>query len=92
MSMTAHAKQRAQQRGVPALIEEWLDEFGEQAYDGHGGVKRYFSKRSVRRLEKTFGRAPIHRMSEFLDAYKAEDSRSGHVITVGPRTRRIWRK
>ena len=88
-----HARMRAQQRGIPPLIEHWLDEFGEEQYDGHGAVVRYFSRRSIRRMERTFGAVPVRRMAEYLrNAYKVETSSDGQLITIGHRTKRIWRK
>ena len=87
-----HAKTRAQQRGIPPLIEQWLDEFGEIEYDGRGGVVRYFSRRSIRAMERVFGSLPVRRMSQYFDAYKVESSRDSTVITVGYRRRRVRRK
>ena len=87
-----HAKVRGQQRGIPPLIEQWLDEFGEEEYDDRGGVVRYFSRRSIRTMERAFGSAPVRRMSEYLDAYKVESSHDGTIITVGHRCRRLRRK
>lgn len=86
-----HARTRAKQRGIPPLIEAWLDEFGEEQYDGHGGVIRFFTRRSIRRMERAFGSAPVRRMSEYFDAYKVESSREPIVLTVGRRHQRIWR-
>jgi len=88
---TKHASARAQQRGIPPLIERWLDEFGEELYDGHGSVVRFFSRRSRRRMEREFGSAPVRKMSEYLSAYKVESSHDGRTITVGHRTRRFRR-
>jgi len=43
-------------------------------------------------MERDFGSAPVRKMSEWLDAYKVEDSRSGQVITLGRRYRHLRRK
>ena len=48
MNMTYHATIRSQQRGIPPLILQWLDLYGEEEYDGHGAVIRYFSRASRR--------------------------------------------
>jgi hypothetical protein len=92
VACSTHARIRAQQRGIPPLIEQWLDEFGEEQYDGHGGVIRFFSRRSIRNMERIFGRAPVRRMSEYLDAYKVESTSDGGLITLGHRHKRIFRK
>ena len=82
---TFHACVRAQQRGVPPLVLTWLLDYGEETFDGHGGVVRYFTPRSVRRLEREVGQAPIKRLSEYLRCYLVQCSRDGDVITVGKR-------
>jgi hypothetical protein len=87
-----HARTRAKQRGIPPLIEQWLDRYGEEDYDGHGGCRLYFSKRSIRTMERDFGREPLRKLDEWLDVYKVEDSRSGEVITVGRRYRHLLRR
>jgi hypothetical protein len=92
MNRSFHAGVRAQQRCIPPLIDQWLDQFGEEKYDGHGGVLRYFSRASIRAMECAFGRAPVRKMSEYLDAYKVESSNDGHIITIGHRTKRIKRR
>jgi len=91
MNLTYHATIRSQQRGIPPLILQWLDLYGEEQYDGHGAVIRYFSRASRRAMEKDFGSSPIRKLSEFLNAYKVE-SHDGVVITTGHLTKRIKRK
>lgn len=92
MNSRSHATIRAQQRGIPPLIDLWLDQFGEESYDGHGAILRYFSHASVRAMEREFGRQPVRKLSEYLDVYKVESSRDGNTITIGHRTKRINRK
>lgn len=89
--MTKHARTRAQQRGVPGLIERWLEQYGEEVYDGHGGAIYYFSQRSRRSIERHEGREPVRRMWEFLDCYKVVSSHDGSTITVGRLHKRIRR-
>lgn len=83
---TIHAMQRAQQRGVPPLIQDWLLAYGEENYDGHGGIIRFFTGSCIRKMERDFGREPVRRMSEFLNCYLVE-SIDGAVVTVGRRHR-----
>jgi predicted SnoaL-like aldol condensation-catalyzing enzyme len=80
-----HAQVRAQQRGVPPIIVDWLCQYGEQQYDGHGGVVRYFTERSKRSLERAVGKTVVRRLSEYLRCYVVESSHDGGVITVGKR-------
>lgn len=92
MSSSTHARIRAQQRGIPPLIDQWLDEYGEEQFDGHGGVIVFLTKRSRRRMEREMGREPVRRLEEFLDTYKIVSSHDGHTITLGHRTKRIPRR
>jgi hypothetical protein len=91
-TMSKHALIRAKDRGIPPLIEQWLDEFGEEDYDGRGAVRFFFSRRSIRAMERAFGRRPVRRMSEYLDAYKVESVSDGQVITIGHRFKHVWRR
>ncbi len=88
---TRHAELRAQQRGIPPMIDQWLDLYGHEEHDGHGGIVVYLDKKSIRHIEKDFGRRPVARMSEWFDAYKVK-ALNGETITIGHRTRRIRRK
>lgn len=88
---TIHYQIRAQQRGIPPLVDELLDRYGQEEHDGHGAITVYLSKSSIREMERDFGRRPVARLSEWFDAYKVR-STNGMTITVGHRTRRIWRK
>ncbi len=87
--MRLHVAIRAQQRCIPPLVDQRLDEFGEERYDGNGDILLYFSRASIRAMERTFGRAPIRKLAEYLDAYKIESSHDGCILTIGHRTRRI---
>lgn len=89
---TRHAETRAQQRGIPPLIDQWLDLFGEEEYDGHGGVVRFFSRASIRAMKRAFGDAPVRKLNEYFRAYKVESSHDGHIITIGHRIKRINRR
>jgi hypothetical protein len=92
MQTNLHASTRSQQRGIPPLIDQLLDLYGHEEYDGHGGVLVYFDKRSRRHLEHDMGREPVRRISEWLNAYKIRSSIDGSTITLGHRFRRIRRK
>lgn len=37
MTLSTHASKRAKQRGIPPLIIQWLEAFGEHAHDHNGG-------------------------------------------------------
>ena len=90
---TQHAIQRSQQRGIPPLIQHWLLEYGEENFDGHGAIIRYFTSQSIRHMERDLGREPLRRLSEFMRCYHVESTDDGSVITVGKRynNTHIWR-
>jgi hypothetical protein len=90
-SYSRHAARRAQQRGVPPRIADWLLSYGEEQFDGRGAIVRYFSKRSVRAMERDLGQTPVRRLSEFLHCYLVEANETGEIITVGKRHQRIRR-
>ncbi len=92
MIARTHASRRAQQRCIPPLVDQLLDQFDDEQFDGHGGVIRYFSRASIRTMEREFGRAPVRKLSEYLSAYKVESSRDGQAITYGHRIKHIRRK
>lgn len=88
---TRHATVRAQQRGIPPLVDQLLDLYGQEEHDGHGAVVLFLSKTSIRSMERDLGRRPVARLAEWFDAYKVK-SNDGSTITIGHRTRRLWRK
>jgi hypothetical protein len=88
---TQHSSTRAQQRGIPPLIVNWLLAYGEEEYDQHGARLVFFSKRSRKSLEHEAGDAIVRRLSEFMDVY-AVVSRDGQLVTCGHRTKKINRR
>lgn len=88
---TQHAQIRAQQRAIPPLVDRLLDEFGEEEHDGHGAIRVYFSRASVRRMERALGGHAITLFQRFLRAYKVE-STEGQVVTRGWRTGHLRRR
>ena len=88
---TRHADIRAQQRGIPPLVCQLLDLYGQEEHDGHGSVILYLNKASIRNMERDLGSRPVARLSEWLNAYKVQSS-DGSIIMIGHRNRRIRRK
>jgi hypothetical protein len=87
--LTHHADRRAARRGIPPLIVQWLLAYGEERHDQRGGLVRYFSHRSVRRLKRGVGGQPIRELRRYLTAYVVEGIDTGAVITVGWRNKRV---
>lgn len=86
--MSTHAEKRAKQRGIPPVIVQWLEDFGERTYDHRGAVITYFTKRARRRLERAVGRQVIRHLGNWMDCY-AVRSVDGNLVTVGHRFQRI---
>ncbi|MDD3884027.1 MAG: hypothetical protein PHW66_03755 [Gallionella sp.] len=91
--LTKHAKKRAQQRGIPASVQNLLLSYGEENFNKHGVIIRYFSSRSIQKMEQDVGRETIRRLSEYMRCYLLESISDGAVITMGKRHRnaRIFR-
>ena len=90
--LTKHAVSRFRQRGIPPIADFLLDEFGERHYDGRGGMVIYLSHRSVRRMERAFGRRRSSKMSEYRGIYRVDAIRDGKTITVCHRSKRLRRR
>jgi len=87
-----HAEIRAQQRGIPPFIDQLLDLYGSEQYDGHGGVVLFLDRTSIRHMERDMGREPVRLLSTWRNAYKVKSSIDGRTITTGLRSEKIWRK
>lgn len=83
--LTKHAMKRAQQRGIPTLVQDLLLDYGEENFNKHGVIIRYFSSQSIHKIEHDFGREPLRRFSEYLRCYLVESFSNGAVITIGKR-------
>ncbi|MBK7929807.1 MAG: hypothetical protein IPJ98_20720 [Bryobacterales bacterium] len=92
MYRSRHAVSRCQQRSIPPVVLEWLDEFGERQHDGHGAVRIFFSHQSVRRMEQRLGGQIVGQVSKYLSAYCVLSNDGGEIITAGWRTGRIRRR
>jgi hypothetical protein len=90
--ITRHAAVRMRQRSVPPIVIDWLDEFGDEQFDGRGGIVTYFSRQSKRLLEQRLGRRFVAENARYLDRYIVRSAIDGAVITVGVRTKPIRRR
>lgn len=90
IGMSSHAQTRAQQRGVPPLVIDWLMQYGAREHDHRGAEIYYFDRRSRRELAQQVGHDIVDRLSSLLDAYIVIGT-EGAVITVGHRYKKITR-
>ena len=87
-AITRHAQARMQQRAIRTDALERLLEFGQEAFDHHGGVVLYFDKAARRRLIRA---TPGAKDLERLAGCYAVLSTNGDILTVGHRFRKINR-
>jgi len=92
MKNTNHSQVRCQQRAIPLAIVQYLQDFGQETYDGHGAVKRYFDHNSIKKMRKLLGSNFVGLISKFLNAYLVESVDNGKIITVGWRNERVIQK
>ncbi|MBP1180923.1 hypothetical protein [Methylobacterium sp. PvR107] len=86
-TMTIHAQERLQQRAIPPLVIELLEEFGSPERCGQA-ERLIFDKAAKRRLARHLGGERGLRMVEpWLHVYAvlADD---GHLVTAAHRRRR----
>ncbi|TDM05051.1 MAG: hypothetical protein C4K60_20205 [Ideonella sp. MAG2] len=91
MHNSLHASIRGQQRAIPPFVDFLLDSFGEELHDGRGGIRVFFSHKSVRQMERAFGHQPVALFKRYFGAYKVESTDNGCVITRGWRTGKMLR-
>lgn len=93
LTYSQHATVRTQQRGIPQEVTSLLVDYGKEIFDGHGGVVRYFTPKSIRAMANDVGHATVKRVAEYLRCYLVESSDDGAIITVGKRhsKKHIWR-
>lgn len=90
LDITAHARARMRQRGIPEQVLPYLFTFGKREYDHHGAAVVFLTRRSKEKLRTTADQSVLKRLERAMDVY-AVISLEGRVVTVGHRTRRINR-
>lgn len=88
MELSRHAQLRCQQRGIPPLIRQWLQDYGSEIQT-HGATKKFFDREAKRRLVAAVGAQVADRLGSLLNIYIVESADT--VITAAIRTRRIKR-
>lgn len=79
--MTIHAQQRLQQRAIPPLVIEWLEDFGSPIRSGRA-ERLIFDKAARKRLTRHLGGPRSLRVIEpWLNVY-AVVADDGHLVTV----------
>lgn len=90
MDQTRHARQRRQQRAIPALVVELLLSNGSRMR--HAGADVFFVDKTARkRLRRELGGERGMRMIEPWLGHYLVVSDEGRLITAAPRTSRLKR-
>lgn len=90
---TTHAAIRLQQRGIPPVVSDMLLAYGDEKFDGHGGVIRYFSATGLQELSSDLGKGSSKFVERYRNCYLVQAIDDGAVITVSKRhaKKHIWR-
>lgn len=91
MRTTEHARTRSQQRGIPRLLIDLLEQFGAEEKTGNGTVTRFFDKAGRRHAKAYLGPRLARFIDEFLGVYIVV-SEDNQLITVGHRFDHIRRQ
>lgn len=78
-----HANTRMQQRGITQDCLPLILGYGEKTYDGKGGIRYFMNKRSIQRLRKLIGPAPL--LDKLMGVYAVTNVENDSVITVAHR-------
>lgn len=89
-TLTKHARDRMQQRGIPQLVVDCLVRFGRCEPCSDGASKYYLDKKSRHELNVYAGRF-ADQLSELLDVFVVVGSDSS-VITAAHREKRIRKR
>lgn len=89
-AMTRHAQTRLQQRAIPPIVVDLLDEFGSR-FRASGAERVVFDKAAIKRVRRHLGGDRGLRLVEpWLGVYAVLGD-DGHLVTAAHRSRRIWR-
>lgn len=80
---TKHAEKRVNQRGISYEICDLLLSYGDEKFDGRGGVIQYFSEKSISLLISDRGVQFCKKNIKKFKAYLVKSAHDGSIITVG---------
>ena len=91
LALTLHAEKRMQQRGIPPLVVELLEQFGASARCPGGAERLTFDKAAKARLRRALGARGVAIVSRWLGIYTVVSDDTGEVITAAHRCHRFKR-
>lgn len=90
MLMTLHAKKRASQRAIPQVVIELLLDLGTVEHRKRGVDLLYFDKSGKHAARSLMKQRGLTQADHCLKAFLIESS-DGQIVTVGHRTKKIYR-
>ena len=88
--MSLHAQQRSQQRGIPTVVMDILLDYGIAEHSYQGLEILYLNKRAKIAAAMQMKAIGLKSPDRYLNAYLVESS-EGCIVTVGHRTKKIYR-
>lgn len=85
-ALTGHARRRMQQRGIPLLVVQLIEQFGCRMHQNKG-IEMYLDKRSRQKIAGHLGHALYAHLEKHMNAYLIECD--GYIVTVGHKTSRV---
>lgn len=82
-AFSKHAATRSQQRGIPKMAAPLIKAYGQQEFDGHGGIRYLLTSSVVADLKRLLGHS--QQLDALTGAYVVISADNGDVITVGHR-------
>ena len=76
-----HARDRMKNRVISPFVVDLLLLYGDEEYDGRGGIRYFFTKRSRKHVRRDLGGQIYKHLKHCLDAYAVECD--GQIVTVG---------
>ncbi len=92
LAFTLHAEKRMQQRGIPPLVVELLEQFGTPTRCPGGAERLTFDKRAKARLRRAVGARGLAIVDRWLGIYTVVSDETGEVVTAAHRRHRFKRK
>lgn len=90
-NFTTHAEQRAQQRGIPQILIDYLLHFG-MARQAHDNCRQYYlTQKSLKRARKALDKKDYLLLEKKSNCYLVLNEDEGVVITMGYVNKRIKR-
>jgi hypothetical protein len=91
LPLSHHAQTRIQQRCIPPIILELLDDCGTEYVQRDGTVLKVFDHKGKKRAEQRCGRHFVRENARYFRVYLVQ-SATGELITAAWRNKPVWRR